>query len=264
MLAGHARLWPAPGHSTSAAKISYLRPSGLSGTSRTVNGQTPVSSRLLAPSALRRALENESTEYPDESSHHERDDDGGTARTLHPRSKARSSPDRCSRRSRLRPRSSPGSPRVTTTTYRGGTRREPYDYGSLTGTPLVAVRTRALTASRGWRTAGTVAESGASVAKSQAPQVSDSRGSVLGRGDRIRTYDFLPPSQIGSVGRGWSVVDGGYVTGLGEREARWRLITTTIEGPGTITNRCVRGADHAKANFLPPQLAKILGKDRAI
>lgn len=60
------------------------------------------------------------------------------------------------------------------------------------------------------------------------------------------------------------VVEGGYVTGLGEKEARWRLNTTTIEGLGRITNRCVRGADHAKADFLPPQLAKILGKDRAI
>lgn len=39
------------------------------------------------------------------------------------------------------------------------------------------------------------------------------------------------------------------------------VITTSIEGLGTITNRCVRVADHANADFVPPQFKKLLGKD---
>ena len=38
------------------------------------------------------------------------------------------------------------------------------------------------------------------------------------------------------------------------------VITTSIEGLGTITNRCVRVADHARADFLPEQMKALLGK----
>jgi len=39
------------------------------------------------------------------------------------------------------------------------------------------------------------------------------------------------------------------------------VVTTTIDGLGTITNRCVRASDHARADFLPPQMKALLGKD---
>ena len=38
------------------------------------------------------------------------------------------------------------------------------------------------------------------------------------------------------------------------------VITTTIEGLGTITNRCVRVTDHPRADFLPEQMKALLGK----
>jgi len=37
------------------------------------------------------------------------------------------------------------------------------------------------------------------------------------------------------------------------------VITTTIEGLGTITNRCVRASDHPRADFLPEQMKPLLG-----
>ena len=39
------------------------------------------------------------------------------------------------------------------------------------------------------------------------------------------------------------------------------VVTTTIEGLGTITNRCVRAADHSRADVLPKQMQAILNKD---
>ncbi len=36
------------------------------------------------------------------------------------------------------------------------------------------------------------------------------------------------------------------------------VVTTTIEGLGTITNRCVRASDHPRADFLPEQMKPLL------
>ena len=40
------------------------------------------------------------------------------------------------------------------------------------------------------------------------------------------------------------------------------VIRTTIEGLGTLVNRCVRDSDHANADFLPPNMRKRLDADR--
>ena len=36
------------------------------------------------------------------------------------------------------------------------------------------------------------------------------------------------------------------------------VVTTTIDGLGTITNKCVRASDHARADFLPEQMKPLL------
>jgi 2-keto-4-pentenoate hydratase/2-oxohepta-3-ene-1,7-dioic acid hydratase in catechol pathway len=39
------------------------------------------------------------------------------------------------------------------------------------------------------------------------------------------------------------------------------IVRTSISGLGTIENRCVRGPDHSRADFLPPQMAALFAKD---
>ena len=50
--------------------------------------------------------------------------------------------------------------------------------------------------------------------------------------------------------------------GVGIAEGRFLkhgdVIKTTIEGIGTLVNRCVRGSDHSNADFLPPNMKKRL------
>ena len=36
------------------------------------------------------------------------------------------------------------------------------------------------------------------------------------------------------------------------------ILTTTIEGLGTLENRCVRITDHSRADFMPAALKKLL------
>ena len=40
------------------------------------------------------------------------------------------------------------------------------------------------------------------------------------------------------------------------------LSSTTIEGLGTMTNRCVRVSDHPRADFVPPPLQALVDKAR--
>ena len=46
--------------------------------------------------------------------------------------------------------------------------------------------------------------------------------------------------------------------GVGIAESRFLedgdVVTTTIEGIGTLKNHCVRGPDHANADFVPPRM----------
>lgn len=55
--------------------------------------------------------------------------------------------------------------------------------------------------------------------------------------------------------------------GVGVAEGRFLkdgdVITTTIEGLGSITNRCVRVADHPRADFVPEGMRKMLDKAAA-
>lgn len=39
------------------------------------------------------------------------------------------------------------------------------------------------------------------------------------------------------------------------------VVRTTISGLGTIENRCVRGSDHSRADFIPPQMAALFAGD---
>ena len=63
----------------------------------------------------------------------------------------------------------------------------------------------------------------------------------------LQTGDLIFTGTPGGVG----VVDGRFLKD-GD------LIRTSIEGLGVLTNRCVRGSDHANADFLPPNLKKRL------
>ena len=42
------------------------------------------------------------------------------------------------------------------------------------------------------------------------------------------------------------------------------VVTTTIDGLGTITNKCVRASDHARADFLPEQMKPLLAGRRLL
>ena len=55
---------------------------------------------------------------------------------------------------------------------------------------------------------------------------------------------------------GVGVVDGKYL-----RDGD--MLTTSIEGLGTLRNRCVRIADHSRADILPEAFSKVLANARA-
>ena len=56
------------------------------------------------------------------------------------------------------------------------------------------------------------------------------------------------------------IVFTGTPAGVGVAQGRFLkdgdVIRTTIEGLGTLVNRCVRGSDHSNASFLPPNMMK--------
>ena len=55
--------------------------------------------------------------------------------------------------------------------------------------------------------------------------------------------------------------------GVGVVEGRFLkdgdVVRTTIEGLGTMENRCVRGPDHANADFVPPMIEKMVAAQKA-
>ena len=63
----------------------------------------------------------------------------------------------------------------------------------------------------------------------------------------LQTGDLIFTGTPGGVG----VVEGRFLK-------HGDVIKTTIEGIGTLVNRCVRGSDHSNADFLPPNMKKRL------
>jgi 2-keto-4-pentenoate hydratase/2-oxohepta-3-ene-1,7-dioic acid hydratase in catechol pathway len=58
----------------------------------------------------------------------------------------------------------------------------------------------------------------------------------------------------------------GTPAGVGATQGRFLgdgdVITTSIEGLGSLTNRCVRGPDHPHADFIPPMIQALLDKQK--